>query len=268
MAISVWQRRIRRAEDLADQHPPVAELLRFYIEIARFHESVHQNLCSGKDRNHRHLPGDSLPRPSDWPELAPQFRPFLSLIESCGPASLSHVARELQGSAEESRSQLLDNVWSATNSAPSHPQEFLAGAFLQPYAEWLRASVAVSLPGYNGPLCPFCNRRPGLGVLRQQGDGASRSLVCAFCLAEWNFRRLVCPACGEENDRHLPVFGSSDFDCVRLDCCETCKTYTKTVDLTRNGLAEPVVDEIASAALDLWAQEHGYSKLRPNLIGL
>jgi formate dehydrogenase maturation protein FdhE len=40
------------------------------------------------------------------------------------------------------------------------------------------------------------------------------------------------------------------------------------VDLTKSGLADPVVDEIASAPLDLWAQEHTYTKLHPNLLGL
>jgi formate dehydrogenase maturation protein FdhE len=38
------------------------------------------------------------------------------------------------------------------------------------------------------------------------------------------------------------------------------------VDLTRNGLADPVADEIASVPLDLWAQKHGYTKLQMNLM--
>jgi FdhE protein len=100
------------------------------------------------------------------------------------------------------------------------------------------------------------------------GDGASRSLVCSFCLAEWEFRRLVCPGCGEENDKKLPVFTADDFDYIRVECCESCKTYIKTVDLTKNGHAEPVVDELASAPLDLWVQERGYAKLQCNLMGM
>jgi formate dehydrogenase maturation protein FdhE len=40
------------------------------------------------------------------------------------------------------------------------------------------------------------------------------------------------------------------------------------VDLTKNGHADPVVDEIASSPLDLWAQEHGYSKLELNVVGM
>jgi formate dehydrogenase maturation protein FdhE len=40
------------------------------------------------------------------------------------------------------------------------------------------------------------------------------------------------------------------------------------VDLTRLGHAQPLVDEVAAAPLDLWAVEHGYTKIALNLIGL
>ena len=100
------------------------------------------------------------------------------------------------------------------------------------------------------------------------GDGGARSLVCSFCLSEWEFRRLVCPGCGEENDRKLPIFTASEFDYIRVECCESCKTYIKVIDLTKNGHAEPVVDELASAPLDLWASEHGYAKLQRNVLGM
>src|SRR5271157_1170188 len=115
---------------------------------------------------------------------------------------------------------------------------------------------------------PFAIAGPRIGVLRPQGDGAARSLVCFFCLNEWEFRRIVCPGCGEENDRKLPVFTASDFDYIRVECCDACKTYIKTVDLARNGRAEPVVDELASAPLDLWARDRGYAKLQNNLHGM
>ena len=100
------------------------------------------------------------------------------------------------------------------------------------------------------------------------GDGGARSMICSFCFAEWEFRRIVCPGCGEENDKKLAVFTASDFDYIRVECCDSCKTYIKTVDLTKNGRAEPMVDELASAPLDLWAREHGYAKLQTNLMGI
>ena len=59
---------------------------------------------------------------------------------------------------------------------------------------------------------------------------------------------------------------------VRYGCrrgkCATCKHYIKGVDLTRLGLAVPLVDEIAAAPLDVWAHEHGYTKIELNLVGL
>jgi formate dehydrogenase maturation protein FdhE len=40
------------------------------------------------------------------------------------------------------------------------------------------------------------------------------------------------------------------------------------VDLTKNGLAVPLIDELASVPLNLWARENGYTKLQLNLLGM
>ena len=94
-----------------------------------------------------------------------------------------------------------------------------------------------------------------------------KNVVCCFCSAEWKFRHIVCPGWGEENDKKLAVFTAKEFDYIRVERCDTSKTYTKSVDL-RDGHAEPAVDELASAPLDLWAREHGFAKLHANLLGL
>lgn len=54
----------------------------------------------------------------------------------------------------------------------------------------------------------------------------------------------------------------------RVDACDTCHYYIKTVDLTKNGRAVPVVDELAAIPLSLWAAENGYMKVSTNLLGL
>jgi FdhE protein len=163
-------------------------------------------------------------------------------------------------------SALLKAAWIAASG--SDAQTILAQAFLQPYAELLRSRASLGPSHAAYALCPFCNRKPTFGVLRQMGDGGARSMVCGFCLTEWEFRRIVCPGCGEESDKKLAVYTASDFDYIRVECCESCKTYIKTIDLTKNGRAEPIVDELASAPLDLWAREHGYAKLHDNLFGM
>jgi formate dehydrogenase maturation protein FdhE len=53
-----------------------------------------------------------------------------------------------------------------------------------------------------------------------------------------------------------------------VETCDTCHCYIKTIDLTKDGRAVPVVDELAAIPLSLWAAENGYSKVRANLLGL
>jgi formate dehydrogenase accessory protein FdhE len=259
---SRWQQRIQRAESLAARHAFAAEMLAFYAKIARFQENLYQRLEQAAKNK------VSASGPPELPELLSSFAPYLSLVAEQGPAHVATVAHDLKNSGKNSWQEWLNDCWSAVEQPPAEPREFLTLAFLQPYAEFVRSRVPLQLDGYTHSLCPFCSRKPGLGVLRQQGDGGRRSLLCAFCLAEWDFRRILCPGCGEEDYKRLPVYTAEEFAYIRVECCDSCKTYIKSVDLSKHGLAEPVVDEIASVPLDLWAQEHGYAKLHLNLLGM
>jgi FdhE protein len=261
-----WRKRVARAEELADAYPFAAELLGFYARLARFQESLYLRL------GHAPASGFSDPLVSD--QLSRSSETFLSMVEEHGPARLADVALRLRSNEMPSGwLDLLKATWSvaerlAEERPPAEPQDFLARAFLQPYAEWIRGSLPQPPNNSSGRSCPFCKRKPGAGILRPQGDGALRSLLCSFCLGEWEFRRILCPNCAEEDNKKLPVYTANEFPHIRVECCDACKTYIKTVDLSKSGRADPVVDEIASAPLDLWAQERAYSKLHPNLLGL
>lgn len=262
---SPWQRRIHRAEELAHTHPFAAEMLGFYGRLAAFQEKLYRRLESAAQKGPTGV--QQLAGSPELPELLASFGDFLSFIENNAPAPAAERAESLNSQDEHSWSELLNQFWSDTTSNHS-PESLLSRAFLQPYAELLRRRAAKQWPSYIHSLCPFCTRKAGVGVLRPLGDGGQRSLVCSFCLAEWNFRRLVCPNCGEEDDRKLPLYTAGELDYIRVEACDSCRQYLKTVDLTKNGLAEPVVDEIAAVPLDLWAREQGYSKIVPNLVGV
>jgi formate dehydrogenase accessory protein FdhE len=264
MPVSPWQRRIHRPQELASQHPFAAEILGFYIHVARFQEELHQRLSTVWQSAVASADRDLTA--SELSELSTRFEAFLSMTEAHGPKPLAGLSRELRAQERDACSDLLQGSWKA--HSPADAPGLLAQAFLQPYAELLRSRAQLRPSQTTYALCPFCNRKPALGVLRQMGDGGARSMICSFCLAEWEFRRIVCPGCGEESDKSLAVFTASDFDYIRVECCDVCKTYIKTVDLTKNGRAEPLVDELASAPLDLWAREHGYAKLQNNLFGM
>jgi FdhE protein len=257
-----WERRIDRAEELAQKHAFAAEILRFYALIAKFQAEFHSRLA-GQETFHEQTPGVQA---SDPYVAAEWFPRLLETLERGAPEKVAERARYLRSAAPEIRRQLLSTYWSGAHPQRQHVDEFIARAFLQPYAEFVREKSEAKPGTHTSTLCSFCGRRPGVGVLRTLGEGGQRSLVCSFCLAEWPFRRILCPGCGEEDPHKLPVFTAAELEHVRVESCDSCKTYIKTVDLTRNGLADPVVDEIAALPLDLWAQERGYSKLEVNLM--
>jgi formate dehydrogenase accessory protein FdhE len=142
-------------------------------------------------------------------------------------------------------------------------EKFFWLVVMQPYAEDRRK------PGdAGGSMCPSCGSKPVAGVMRGEGDGARRALMCSLCGLEWPYRRLICPNCGEEDKSKLPVYLAAQIEHVRVEACDTCHTYLKSVDLTKDGFAVPVVDEIATLALNLWADENGYTKIETNVLGM
>ena len=118
------------------------------------------------------------------------------------------------------------------------------------------------------PRCPCCAEKPVAAVLRPEGDGGTRFLLCWLCFTEWEHCRRGCPNCGEADADKLRVYTAEEFPHIQVESCETCRVYLKAIDLTRNGRAVPEVDELASVTLDLWATEHGYTKLQSNLFGM
>jgi len=248
MNASSWDLRIERARELAKTHPAAAEILRFYAEVAGVQKVIYERLQSAGE-----------PRP-DSSHLLPHFPALLSLVQRTGPGPLARAAADLANHQDQ---------WPILLAEPDAAEEqaFFARALLQPYFEF---QAGVNHPATNRVQsdCPFCGERPQVAVLRGEGDGGKRSLVCSLCATEWDFRRLLCPNCGEETERNLPVYVAQEFPYVRVEACDTCRTYIKAVDLTKNGFAVPVVEELATVALNVWADRHEYTKLQANLLGM
>jgi FdhE protein len=193
---------------------------------------------------------------------------LLQLVRAEGPEPLAQAASEWAESPQSAVDERLLASWHQGS------QDFFPKATLQPYGQWLRETnttparrlIAVRVEN----RCPFCGGAPQLSILTGGGDleGGGRSLLCATCLTPWPFRRVLCASCGEEDEKQLGYFHAPELDHLRVDACDTCRRYLKSVDLTRLGLAIPLVDEVAGAALDLWARERGYQKIEVNLLGL
>jgi len=239
-----------RAQELAQTQSATAEILNFYLGIAGLQKTVYDDLKAG-------------PKNPDKSLLDPHFAALLSLVRRTAPLPLAEAAEEL-ARAGNTFQHLVETCW---GTPADETYVFFARALLQPYTELLASRSDISLAG-TPSTCPFCGEKPVAGVLRGEGEGAKRSLICSLCATEWEFRRILCPGCGEEAVDKLPVYSASQFEHVRVEACDTCHGYIKSVDLTRNGLAVPVVDELATVPLNIWADERGYTKLQPNLLGM
>jgi FdhE protein len=262
----------RRIEYLSKTYPFASEILNFYSHILAFQNNLRANL-DGTTREDSNWAGHaSLADRStlDLALLLPHFRGFLSMVEQHAPAALSKTAHELSSQPAGVWIERLQEYWKspdANENVAEILEQFLPRAFLQPHAELLgkRTPRAPSLITVR--LCPVCGGKPLMGVLRQEGDGGKRYLLCSFCMQEWEFRRIHCAACNEENEKRLPVYVAEQFPQMRVEACETCKFYVRCVDLTKDGNALPLIDDLAAIPLTLWAEEQGFRRLQQNLLG-
>jgi FdhE protein len=79
--------------------------------------------------------------------------------------------------------------------------------------EWVRA------------YCPVCGALPPLAhVLTDQ----PRTLACCYCLTSWQFQRIGCPFCGNDDQNQLSVLTIEQEPLFRLDACGACHGYLKT----------------------------------------
>lgn len=257
-----WNKQIERADELAAMSSGSSELLLFYSQLLRAQKEIYVTLS---ERSPLAPTGDLQ---ADLPKVLDTTQILLTAVEVNGPSTLAIEAGDLKSNASVLYEMLI-NHW----QTPSH-LDFFAKAFLQPYLR-LMAERGVRPTGREISTgerwCPFCGGKAQVSFLQSKevnAESGNRDLVCATCLSSWETRRVVCVHCGEERPTQLGYFHTPEYDHVRIEACETCKHYIKGVDLTRLGFAAPLVDEVAAAPLDLWAQAHGYQKIELNLVGL
>jgi FdhE protein len=243
-----WQDKIDRAQLLSSQQDATGDVLRFYAKVLRFQEEVQSRLDASATQARK---------------LAPFVPEFLDLLAHSGTAQMKELvssAASLDWSVE------LDSRWEERDRREYSPLSFIALALLQPYAHHLAQKTEVN-DKLLLPHCPFCLCRPQLGVLRPEGEGGKRYLLCSLCGSEWEYRRVICPNCEESDKEKLPVFKSNQVPHVKLSACETCHTYLKCIDLGIEGHAVPEIDDIASLPMSIWMTEHGFRPIKLNLFG-
>ena len=112
--------------------------------------------------------------------------------------------------------------------------------------------------------CPVCGSFPAMEKLRRE-DG-KRILWCGLCSTQWPYKRIMCPFCGNEDHDSLRYFftegdSSSEKTPFRVDVCDKCKKYIKTIDerkMPENETPDFSKENINTLYLDILAQKDGY----------
>jgi len=129
-----------------------------------------------------------------------------------------------------------------------------------------RISKENEIKNWHKGYCPVCGSMPDISKLDKDGR---RFLRCSFCNFIWQSERLKCPFCENTDNKKLHYFYAEDHEAYRVDLCDNCNQYIKTVD-SRKINYDPFlpVDDIVTIHLDILAQEKGYKRPTASLWGL
>jgi FdhE protein len=86
---------------------------------------------------------------------------------------------------------------------------------------------ALDFGGWRKGYCPICGDWPIVSELR--GRDKLRYLRCGRCGAGWKFRRLRCVWCDNTKRQELSFLFDSDHPTWRVDVCDYCRAYIKTI---------------------------------------
>jgi FdhE protein len=114
------------------------------------------------------------------------------------------------------------------------------------------------LKGY----CPMCGSLPSLSLLKE--EVGKRYLLCSFCGYQWRIDRLFCPFCHNKDQESLHYLFAEGEEAYRIDLCDKCHQYIKTIDYRKLEESDPVLDDFATLHLDILATKKGYKRPVPN----
>ena len=139
------------------------------------------------------------------------------------------------------------------------PMDFLVSETINPvlaiYAEKIKDRI--DFTKWNRGYCPVCGEFPMMAAL--SAETGKRKLISLSCGTEWEYSRVKCPYCENEDQQQLSYLYIENTPRYRIEICHQCRQYIKTIDLRQT--TEPVdyeIENIITLHLDIIARENGY----------
>ena len=270
-----------RAQQLKRKRPDYGAILDFYVKVreAQITSKAALKLDPTKVKESRQQrpteEGMSLLRKEDFPVDREASIGLFHTLCRIGETANPHMAEQV-GRIEKAFEQIkidLEKLWTGRQTSEQAASDrgldgqvvdFLVRSSIRP-------SIEAGMEQLRGEIdpeacrtihCPVCGSLPSLNLLK--GEGGKRYSLCSVCCYEWRIDRLSCAVCGNKEPDLLQYFLAEGDEACRIDVCDQCHHYVKTIDTRNLEASDPSLEDLATLHLDFVAVQKGYKRSVPN----
>lgn len=273
-----------RAEQLKEKRPGYAAVLDFYVKVREAQDASRASLqvvpMKVKKQWKELLAeeGFSLIEKGDFPvdvEAAVRlFHEICRIGKTANPhmdAQIEKINQALNNNKMDLKKLLIGGGKEQTIGQVAvdlgidkHVLSFLVKSSTNPSIEagMKQLSSELDLESWRKVHCPVCGSLPGLSLLK--GEGGMRYSLCSYCGCQWRIDRLSCSVCGSKEQGSLQYFCAEGEEAMRIDLCDKCHHYIKTIDYRSLEGSDPYLEDLATLHLDVVAVQKGYTRAVPN----
>jgi FdhE protein len=273
-----------RVRQLKGKRPGYGEILDFYSKIRELQDASKPSLKTDPIKLEKErkdllsMEGFPLMRKEDFPlDVEASIRLFRSLCrigKAANPRMAGQVEkiREVLGNKKMDLKKLFEGGVNEEKigqvAAESGLDKTIFSFFIR---SSIRPSIEAGVEHLRGELdpetwrkghCPVCGSLPSLSLLK--GEEGRRYLLCSFCGYQWRMDRLCCPTCNNREQESLGYFCGEGEETFRIDLCDRCHRYIKTIDCRNLEESDPCLEDLATLHLDILAAQKGYRRTVPN----
>ena len=273
-----------RVQQLRAKRPGYAEMLDFYVKVREAQAKSKTSLKMGPlkpPKEWKDLPSEDgvpLVQKEDFPvDLEAAISLFQTLCR-IGKTANPHLAGQVEKIAKAFRDNKMDlrellagggkeqtiEQFAADRGLDKQVLSFLIQNSIRPSIEAGREQLRSELDPetWRKSHCPVCGSLPSMNLLK--GEGGRRYSLCSYCGYQWRIDRLYCAVCGNKEQGSLPYFYSEGEETCRIDLCDKCHHYIKTIDCRNLEASDPSLEDRATLHLDVLAVQKGYQRSVPN----
>lgn len=267
-----------RSQQLKEKRPGYGEILDFYVKVRELQSASKVNaevdIVQARDEWKR-LPageGFALLRKEDFPVDAEAAVSLFQSLCQIGKSATAHMAAEVEKislALNEHKINLKSLLPEGGNEQAIHRAAadlgldepallFLIKNSIRPSIEAVREQLQGELDPetWQRSHCPVCGSVPSLNLLKEEGK---RYSICSYCSYQWRIDRTSCAVCGNKDQASLEYFHGEGEEAVRIDLCDKCHHYIKTIDYRILEASDPFLEDLATLHLNVIAVQKGYT---------